>query len=451
MKTSGMKTKRVALVVGLSGALGLGAFGGIVLPSAVNAQESPQAAEASALTEYELNTIEVVQNYGSSVVSINVAVSGQMVDPFSEGPIDPNQIPPQLREFFEQFGLPGGPGGGQGQTPPSQPREQTGSGSGFVVNQEGRIVTNFHVVEGAVDRDSLSSEQGISLREGASLTVTFQDDPDAELPVQIVGINPDYDLALLELENPGDLPDGVQPIPIANSDEVQVGQKVIAIGNPFAFSFTVTTGIVSAIDREGRSFIGTEIPFIQTDAAINPGNSGGPLLNSSGELIGINNAIYTPSGGFAGIGFAVPSNLLNESLIALEEGGLSGQTAQLQSPDRPVVGIVSQFSVEDYPESLREFVELPESGAVVTAVSPGSPAAEAGLQAAQFSVNAEGEAWPVGGDVITAIDGQAVANLEDMQRIILERQAGDTVEVTLWNRGEERQVSVTLVAQGDLE
>lgn len=447
-----MKRKQAALTLGLSGVLGVGALGIWNTQGWASAQGNtggepvqPQAigvVESGALLENEQNTIDVVQSYGPSVVAVNVAVQGQPFDPFSDLPFDPNQLPPEFRQFFEQFR-----GQGQSQTPPVQ----QGSGSGFVVTEAGRIVTNFHVVEGAVDLSSTSDEQGINLREGATISVSFQNDPDAELPVRVIGINPDYDLALLELENSDDLPDGVQPIPIGNSDEVQVGQKTIAIGNPLGLSFSVTTGIVSAIEREGQSFGGVEIPYIQTDAAINRGNSGGPLLNSRGELIGVNNAIITPSGAFAGIGLAVPSNLLSESLAALEEGGLSGFVGQLQSPDRPLVGITSDVSVGEYPEGLRGTINLPESGVVVTSVSPNSPAAEAGIRPAQFAVSAEGQTWPVGGDVITAVDGQAVANLQEMQRIILERQPGDTVQLTLWRDGEERQADVTLVSASDLE
>jgi serine protease Do len=446
-----MKTRQVALTLSLTAVLGAGALSLWTTSGWANAQEdetqretqvSQQAVEvvpSDALTQDELNTIEVVQNYGPSVVAVNVAVRGQPFDPFSDFPFDPRQLPPEFRRFFEQFRL-----------PDQEPRVREGSGSGFVVTEAGRIVTNYHVIEGAVDLSSTSDEQGIGLVEGGSVTVSFQEDPEAELPVRVVGINTDYDLALLELENPDDLPEGVQPIPIANSDAVQVGQKVIAIGNPLGFSFTVTTGIVSAIEREVTGFGGIDIPYIQTDAAINRGNSGGPLLNSSGELIGVNNAIITPSGAFAGIGLAVPSNLLSESLAALEEGGLGGFIGQLENPNRPVVGITSQVSVSEYPEELRGSINLPEDGAVITSVAPGSPAAEAGLQAAQFAVTAAGRTWPVGGDIITAVDGQAVSTIRDLQNIVFERQPGDTVELTLWRDGQERQVEVTLVAAREL-
>jgi serine protease Do len=292
--------------------------------------------------EYEENTVEVVRQYGPSVVAVTIVVEGRRMLPFGD------------------------------------PQEQVGGGSGFVVDEEGHIVTNFHVVAPALG-DMI---EALELAPGASITVSFLERPDEEFAVRVLGANPDFDLALLALVNAEDFPE-VELIPLADSDLVEVGEKVIAIGNPFGLHSTVTTGVVSAVEREQPGLVGIEIPFIQTDAAINPGNSGGPLLNSSGEVIGINNAILAPAGTFVGIGFAVPSNLLEESLDDLLAGGLSGlAAAAAQIPDRPRLGIIAGPSVADYPEPLRAELGLPEEGVTVMEVSPGGPADEAGIAGA---------------------------------------------------------------------
>ena len=188
-----------------------------------------------------------------------------------------------------------------------------------------------------------------------------------KFPVKVIGANASYDLALLELENSRNLPTNIVPIPIANSDEIKVGQKVIAIGNPFGLESTVTTGIVSAVGRDVPSIGRLNVPMIQTDAAINPGNSGGPLLDSNGELLGINTAIIPSSGlsgqrGFLGIGFAVPSKRLSDNLDNLLSGGYSDVFST-----RPRIGI-SIMDVRVYPKGVRESLKLPENGVVITGV-----------------------------------------------------------------------------------
>jgi S1-C subfamily serine protease len=324
-------------------------------PAAVLAQEEGDA--RADLLAYEQNTIDIATTVGNSVVAIGVTVQGEQALP--EG------IPEQFRQFFQQ--------------------PQRGSGSAFVVNEQGQLITTLHVVSAALQDNTAQ------LRQGASITVNFPQS-DEDLPATVVGVNPDYDLALLELEDPSTLPEGARPIPFAAMDSTQVGQKAIAIGNPFRLQSTVTVGIVSAIERERPGAFGLEIPFVQTDAAINPGNSGGPLLNSRGELIGVNNAILTPSGGFAGVGFAVPASLVEESLAGLQEGGVSGLVGALRDPSRPVIGIQAALSVSDYPDTLRSQLTLPEQGAVVTSVQADSPAAEAGLRGVQVSADTQGDA-----------------------------------------------------------
>src|SRR5699024_2970426 len=159
------------------------------------------------------------------------------------------------------------------------------------------------------------------LKDNAKMTVQFAGSS-ANLPVTVVGVNQSYDLALLQLEDPDKLPEGAIPMPLADSSDVEVGQKAIAIGNPFGLESTVTQGIVSAINRRQPALVsGVPLPYSQTDAPINPGNSGGPLVNSKGQVIGINDEILAPNGTFVGVGFAIPSNLLKKNLDELKGGG----------------------------------------------------------------------------------------------------------------------------------
>ncbi len=418
-----MKAKRLVLAAGVGGLLSVGAVG----LGVASAQD--EAGEAAALTEYEENTISVVERYGPSVVSISVTAQAQGVDSVQapegfEEYLDQFQLPPQLREFFEQQQ-------GQQQLPPQQ-----GSGSGFVIDEAGRMVTNFHVVEAALQ------ESSVDFTEGSSVTVTFPGSED-EFPVNVVGVNTLYDFALLELQNADDLPEGVSPIPIANSDEVQVGQKTIAIGNPFGLDSTVSAGIVSAISRYAPSIGRVEVPYVQTDAAINPGNSGGPLLNSQGEVIGVNTSILAGGTGVGGqpgnigIGFAVPSNLLQDNLAQLEEGGF----VDLQSRARLGIQI---GNVSDYPEAVRNNLNLPDEGIVIQTVEPGSAAEAAGLRGAQFDVNFQGTPIPAGGDVVTAVNGEPVATTGELQSAVLSQSEGDAVTLTIVRDGQEQDVEVEL-------
>ncbi len=367
------------------------------------AQGLPQGQQAfPGLMDDEGNTVAVVQRYGPRVVAVNVSLGGRKQSPFQ------------------------------------QEQQQGAGGSGFVVDEEQRIITNLHVILSAL-RDS-----SLDLIEGASITVSFLEIPNREFPVRVRGANPDFDLALLEFVDPKERPQ-IGPIPLGDSDKVVVGQKVIAIGNPFGLQSTVTSGIVSAIERGIPSIVGIEIPYIQTDAAINPGNSGGPLLNSRGEVVGLNNVILAPTGAFAGIGFAVPSNLLRDSMDDLLSGGLSGMAAAAaEIRDRPRIGLVAELTVNDYPDEVRREFNLPPHGAVVTEVAPGSAGARAGLQGPEYAIAVEGLVLPAGGDIITAIDGQPVHTVQDIQRVILEKGAGDVVELRVWRDGQERVVRLPL-------
>ncbi len=384
---------------------------------------------AASLLQDEANTIEIVNTLGPSVVAINVEVRGQRVDPLSE--LIPN-LPDQLRQFF---------------TIPSYPvpEVQQSSGSGFVIDDELHIITNYHVVQEALQSDSIEP------RQGATITVSFPG-ADEPFPATVVGANPDVDLALLEVGGSG-LPTGVLPIPLADYDSVQVGQKVIAIGNPFGLQSTVTQGIVSAIGRELPSIGRVEIPMIQTDAAINPGNSGGPLLDSSGRLLGVNTMIVpgrAASGSAAniGIGFAVPSSLLQEALEGLRAGGLVGTYADAVQADavigdRPRIGITGA-SVEDYPEEARAALNLPEHGIVVFEVSPGGPAAEAGISGPAYQAAIGNQTFPAGGDIIVGVNGDAVETIRELQSLVLASEDGDTLTLEVWRNGQTRDVEVTL-------
>jgi len=384
--------------------LGMAIFA-ILLQSSGAGLQSPAYAATG-----EISTVEVVSRYGPSVVAVHMMVEGFRIHPTME------------------------------------PQDYQGGGSGFVVDEEGRIVTNYHVVAAALQEPEPGATE-LALLPEATITVSFIEDPDRFFPVRVRGANPDFDLALLEIIDPAERPK-VGPLPLGDSAGVKAGEKAIAIGSPFGLHSSVTTGVVSAIERERPGLIGIDIPFIQTDAAINPGNSGGPLFNARGEVIGINNAILAAGAGpgaFLGVGFAVPVNLLKESMDALVAGGLSGVAAALaELPDRPRLGLSAALSVEDYPRSLRRELNLPAHGIVVTDISPGGPADRAGLIGPTGAVTDGRLTLPVGSDIIVSADGERMRRIIDLQQLVLRAKAGDTVTLTVWRDGEERQVEVTL-------
>lgn len=385
-----------------------------------------QQSEPVPLLADEQNTIQIVENAGPSVVAIQVKVRGRVVDPFG-GFAD--MLPREFRHFFPQ----------------QQPRERLieSSGSGFLIDHEaGYLVTNFHVIADAINPGSLE------LKEGAEITVSFPATKDP-IAVTVRGANPDYDVALLEVTNLSELPEGVQALTLADSDTLRVGQKTIAIGNPFGLHSTVTQGIVSAIGRELESIGRVEVPMIQTNAAINPGNSGGPLLDSRGHVIGVNTMIVSGvrvggQAGNVGIGFAVPANLIAEALPQLKGGGFSGLAAlQQQIQDGPRLGVaIVQLSL--VPAEVRSALNLPSSGLLVTEVSPGSGAAEAGLRGSTFEAVINGESFPAGGDIIVKANGTELNEAADIQRIVVELSDGDEVELTVLRNGAEVEIPVTV-------
>jgi S1-C subfamily serine protease len=278
-----------------------------------------------------------------------------------------------------------------------------GSGSGFIWDQDGHIITNFHVLQGA---------------SGAKVTLADHSEWDA----QLLGVAPDHDLAVLSIEAPArQLP----PIPIGTSADLQVGQRVYAIGNPFGLDQTLTTGIISALGREITSVTNRTITgVIQTDAAINPGNSGGPLLDSAGRLIGVNTAIYSSSGANAGIGFAVPVDTVNRIVPQLLR---SGQIV------RPGVGV----RIADDATANR----LGVRGVLIIQVDPSSAAAAAGLRGTRR--NEQGRL--ILGDIIVGIDAREVNSVGDLQDALDQHAVGDKVQVAILR--DNRRLTVPIVLQ----
>jgi len=284
---------------------------------------------------------------------------------------------------------------------------QEGSGSGSVIDQEGNILTNYHVIEGAT-----------------KLAVSFGGQKN--YAAQVVGGDPDTDLAVIKLIEKPRQP--LTVIALGDSDKLEVGQKVLAIGNPFGLDRTLTTGVISGLQRPIRARNGRPIEgAIQTDASINPGNSGGPLLDSHGRMIGINSQILSPSGASAGVGFAVPVNIAKRIVPQLMRSG---------EVRRPKLGITSRDV-----EVLKTQVELPVSqGVVIWQVAPGEAAANAGLRGLTQTENGDVEL----GDIIVGIDGQNVANNDDLYRILEKHQVGDTVQVQILRNGRRASVPVRL-------
>ncbi len=282
-----------------------------------------------------------------------------------------------------------------------------GTGSGFIWDDAGHVVTNYHVIEGA-------SEALVKLADGRSFRAA------------LVGASPSHDIAVLKIGVGFKRP---PPVPLGSSHDLKVGQKVFAIGNPFGLDWTLTTGIVSALDRSLRAENGRSIEhLIQTDAAINPGNSGGPLLDSAGRLIGINTAIYSPSGASAGIGFAVPVDTVNRVVPQLIAKG---------KYIRPALGIEVDEGI-----NLRLTRQLGVEGVVVLRVLPDSSAAAAGLRGVQIA--ADGSLVP--GDIIVAVGGKAVRNVRELFARLDDHAVGEVVTIGVLREGRQVELAITLQA-----
>ncbi|MCW5982875.1 MAG: trypsin-like peptidase domain-containing protein [Bryobacteraceae bacterium] len=287
-----------------------------------------------------------------------------------------------------------------------------GSGSGFIINEDGQILTNSHVVSGRAPK----------------IQVTFADM--TQLDAELLARDQVNDLALLRVKSDKKLPF----LRLGDSDPVQVGQKVLAIGNPFGLNGSLTTGVVSSRGRTIQDESGNRLEdMIQTDAAINPGNSGGPLLDSQGNVIGVNTAIYGP-GGNIGIGFAMPVNVAKRMLEDFQTGRPAG---------RPILGI----TVMPVFGSLAAELGLPRQGGfLIDTVGQGTPADRAGLRGSDREVVVLNYKIPFGGDLITAIDGQPVRQENDLTRMLRRKRPGDTVELTIFRNGRTMNVKVQLGA-----
>ncbi len=287
---------------------------------------------------------------------------------------------------------------------------QEGTGSGFLYDDQGHIVTNNHVVSGA---DSLN----VLLSNGLSL------------PAPVVGTDPYYDLAVIKVNLPAST---ASPLELGNSDTLKVGQTVIAIGNPFGLDRTLTTGVISALGRRIETDAGTAIgQAIQTDAAINPGNSGGPLLDARGRVVGINTAINSPSGGSVGIGFAVPVNIIKQVIPSLISQG---------HYTHPSLGVqVAEIGTE-----VTSSDNSVDHGLLIVQMDAGGAAEQGGLQAATISVR-RGRYVVSGGDIITAIGGKPVASRNDLLLVLEENyRPGDSVDITIVRDGKTINQTVTL-------
>jgi S1-C subfamily serine protease len=290
----------------------------------------------------------------------------------------------------------------------------TATGSGFLIDTEGHIVTNNHVVEGA---DKVEVKLGSS---------------DTTYTAEVVGTDPATDVALLKVNAPAE---SLHPLSLGDSSKVLVGEPVVAIGNPFGLDRTVTAGIVSAIQRQIQAPNGFSISHvIQTDAAINPGNSGGPLIDSEGRVIGINSQIQTGGGGDGnvGIGFAVPINTAREVVTQIEEHG---------EVKHAYLGI----SGGSITPPLANALKLPESqGVLVNEVVKGGPADEAGLKGGDTSATIEGASFRLGGDVITEVDGKKIEGMEEVINAVNADSPGDQMELTVDRDGKSKTITVTL-------
>lgn len=391
-----------AASVALAGAIGLGAVAGGAAPVYADAVrvEAPQAPGFG----------DVVEHVSPAVVSVQVkakvaAVSDDgSTSPFSGGGQDFDNLPDNhpLKRFFRQFGGPDGQGGqGQGgqtfkrQNPANQKPRPVSQGSGFFISEDGYLVTNNHVVEG-----------------GSAYTIVTDDG--SEFDAKLIGTDPRTDLAVLKV----DADKKFTYVDFADDSKVRVGDWVVAVGNPFGLGGTVTAGIVSARGRDIGA--GPYDDFIQIDAAVNRGNSGGPAFNLNGEVVGINTAIFSPSGGNVGIAFAIPASTAKQVVADLMKDG---------SVQRGWLGVEIQPVTKDIAESLGL---TSEKGAIVAGAQDDTPAKKAGITA---------------GDIITAVDGKEVANPKELSRLIAGIAPGKTVDITVWRDGKTKDMEVKL---GDL-
>ena len=354
------------------------AFSGALL-SATPAVASGLAPQATIATTQLPDFVQLVEKYGKGVVNISTVREARVV----EG-ADPFGFDERHAEIFRRFGFPFPFGGG-----PRQEPERRGTGSGFIISADGLILTNHHVVDGADE-----------------IKVRLTDN--REFTGKVLGSDAKTDIAVVKIEAK-DLP----YLTMGNSDELKVGEWVAAIGSPFGLDNTVTSGIVSAKSRKLPS--DQYVPFIQTDVAVNPGNSGGPLFNMKGEVVGINSQIFSTSGGFMGLSFAIPSNLAMQIKDQLVKNG---------KVTRGRIGVVIQSVTQDLAES---FGMKAPKGAIVSQVEQDGPAAKAGLQE---------------GDIITAVNGKAIDDSVDMPVIIGSMAPGSIAKLSIIRNNKDMTLDV---------
>ena len=354
------------------------AFSGALL-SATPAVASGLAPQATVATTQLPDFVQLVEKYGKGVVNISTVREARVV----EG-ADPFGFDERHAEIFRRFGFPFPFGGG-----PRQEPERRGTGSGFIISADGLILTNHHVVDGADE-----------------IKVRLTDN--REFTGKVLGSDAKTDIAVVKIEAK-DLP----YLTMGNSDELKVGEWVAAIGSPFGLDNTVTAGIVSAKSRKLPS--DQYVPFIQTDVAVNPGNSGGPLFNMKGEVVGINSQIFSTSGGFMGLSFAIPSNLAMQIKDQLVKNG---------KVTRGRIGVVIQSVTQDLAES---FGMKAPKGAIVSQVEKDGPAAKAGLQE---------------GDIITAVNGKAIDDSVDMPVIIGNMAPGSIAKLSIIRNNKDMTLDV---------
>ncbi len=366
-----------------------------VKPAAAKAAAAPSAAPLDVDSVSSLLALDKAMETLAARVTpavVNVTVTSK-----TKADASGQQMPEDMQQFFGQggpFGQFFGPHMRQG-----QPQIEHGMGSGVVISPDGYIVTNNHVVDGAVDIRVTTSNRRV-------------------LKAKLVGTDPLTDLAVLKV-NATDL----ASTPWGDSKEVRPGQTVLAFGNPYGFRFTVTRGIVSAVNRANPDPDNPSKPgeFIQTDAAINPGNSGGPLVDARGEVVGINTFLVSPSGTFSGMGFAIPSQIVRPTVETLIRYGKVSH------------GHIGIGIADVTPENAKFFDESTATGGVVTQVDPDSPGAKAGLQI---------------GDVITEVDHQKVNDAGELQVLVGQKQPGTKIMLNVLRNGKSMSIPVTLEALG---
>ena len=341
-------------------------------------------------------------------------------------PVSSDSDPDLVNQIYERDG--GGVGfitasGVSSDSPATDPFGQGGSGtatgSGFLIDKEGHMVTNNHVVEGSND---------ITVKLGTS---------DTAYDASVVGSDASTDLALLKIDAPSDQ---LSPLELGDSDKLEVGDPVVAIGNPFGLDSTVTTGIVSALQREIQSTNGYSISeVVQTDAAINPGNSGGPLLNTDGQVIGVNSQIATGGNGSGnvGIGFAIPSSTVKDVVGQIKDDG---------TVEHAYLGVSGATVTPEIGDALNLGVE---SGVLVQEVTADGPADDAGIKGGDTPVTVGSQQVMAGGDVITAINGDEISSMDEVITLINEAEVGDVIEVTTDRGGETNEFEVKLGLRPD--